>query len=275
MEIFGIGLPEIMLIMAVALIVFGPERLPEIAREAGKWVRQFRQMTSDATSEIRTLTDELNIKQSLDEFKNATNIVSEEVTSFKNEVTGVVQEQYKVTYETLTDTNTSTEAVVSATAHEISDDERDEFNRRKMEEFATAEASSVSNQNLIDSAVESSPATIIDETSAGQWQAPETSPYDVVPQPPRVDRAAEFAAITSPENQFAAAYPIKVGEPAQAANHEELNATVELTSGNSFEGAADAGPASEEVSARPKPRIARRSAFGGARQKEREQEQEG
>ena len=38
----GVGLPELMVIMVVAVVVFGPERLPEFARQAGRFVRQMR-----------------------------------------------------------------------------------------------------------------------------------------------------------------------------------------------------------------------------------------
>lgn len=53
---FGIGTPELIVILVVALIVFGPERLPHIAAQAGKAIRDFRQMSADLTGELnRTL----------------------------------------------------------------------------------------------------------------------------------------------------------------------------------------------------------------------------
>jgi sec-independent protein translocase protein TatA len=50
---FGIGMPELMVIMVVALIVLGPSRLPEIARALGKGLAEFRRATSDVNEEIR------------------------------------------------------------------------------------------------------------------------------------------------------------------------------------------------------------------------------
>ena len=41
-RVFGIGLPELAVIFVVAVIVFGPDRLPEFARQAGRFVRQVR-----------------------------------------------------------------------------------------------------------------------------------------------------------------------------------------------------------------------------------------
>ncbi|HET8632055.1 MAG TPA: twin-arginine translocase TatA/TatE family subunit, partial [Thermomicrobiales bacterium] len=53
---FGIGTPELIVILVVALIVFGPEKLPQIAAQAGKAIRDFRQMSADLTGEFnRTL----------------------------------------------------------------------------------------------------------------------------------------------------------------------------------------------------------------------------
>ena len=50
---FGIGLPELMVIIVVAIVVFGPDRLPDFARQAGRLVRQVRQFTQSARDDIR------------------------------------------------------------------------------------------------------------------------------------------------------------------------------------------------------------------------------
>ena len=50
---FGIGLPELMVIGIVAVVVFGPERLPEFARQAGRLVRQVRNLAQSAQSQLR------------------------------------------------------------------------------------------------------------------------------------------------------------------------------------------------------------------------------
>ena len=51
---FGIGLPELAVIVVVAVIVFGPDRLPEFARQAGRFVRQVRTFTQSARDDIRS-----------------------------------------------------------------------------------------------------------------------------------------------------------------------------------------------------------------------------
>ena len=52
---FGsLGLPEILFILAVALIIFGPRRLPEIGRTIGKALGEFRRATTDLKRSIDT-----------------------------------------------------------------------------------------------------------------------------------------------------------------------------------------------------------------------------
>ena len=50
---FGVGLPEMAVIFVVAIIVFGPDRLPEFARQAGRLVRQLRAFSQNARDDIR------------------------------------------------------------------------------------------------------------------------------------------------------------------------------------------------------------------------------
>lgn len=53
MEIFGIGPGELFLILLVAFIVLGPERLPAVARSLGAWVRQLRSLSAEFTSQLQ------------------------------------------------------------------------------------------------------------------------------------------------------------------------------------------------------------------------------
>jgi Tat protein translocase TatB subunit len=50
---FGIGMPELILILALALIVLGPKRLPEVARMLGKGLSEFRRATDELKDELR------------------------------------------------------------------------------------------------------------------------------------------------------------------------------------------------------------------------------
>lgn len=77
---FGIGYQEMVLIGVAALLIFGPGRLPEMASQVGKWVREFRRMSSDLTSEFESAMSEVeDVKKS----------VQREFGSMSKEVAGV------------------------------------------------------------------------------------------------------------------------------------------------------------------------------------------
>ncbi len=74
-EMFGnIGFPELLIILAVALLVFGPKKLPEVGRSIGKALREFRR-TSDEIKE--KIEEEIQV----DEFRD----IKEE---FKKDIEG-------------------------------------------------------------------------------------------------------------------------------------------------------------------------------------------
>jgi Tat protein translocase TatB subunit len=59
MLMFGIGMPELLLILAVALIVLGPKKLPELARALGKGMAEFRRATDELKDELRQMEHEI------------------------------------------------------------------------------------------------------------------------------------------------------------------------------------------------------------------------
>ena len=59
---FGIGLPELIIIMVIALIVIGPSKLPDLARALGKGMAEFRK----ATQEIK---DSLDLDEDIQEVR--------------------------------------------------------------------------------------------------------------------------------------------------------------------------------------------------------------
>lgn len=54
MNVFGIGLPEMAVIAAIALLVFGPKRLPELGRTLGRTLKGFQSASSEFEKEFRT-----------------------------------------------------------------------------------------------------------------------------------------------------------------------------------------------------------------------------
>jgi len=56
---FGIGMPELLLILGLALIVLGPKKLPELAKTLGKGLAEFRRATEDLKDEFRKMEHEV------------------------------------------------------------------------------------------------------------------------------------------------------------------------------------------------------------------------
>jgi sec-independent protein translocase protein TatA len=54
----SIGAPEVIVVLIVALIILGPNRLPEAARQVGKAVSEFRKVTAGLQAEVRDVFTE-------------------------------------------------------------------------------------------------------------------------------------------------------------------------------------------------------------------------
>lgn len=69
---FDIGLPELFVIALIALIVFGPDRLPEMAAQFGKWVAAIRNQASAATAELKKSADATGLSDIANDLKGLT-----------------------------------------------------------------------------------------------------------------------------------------------------------------------------------------------------------
>ena len=69
---FGIGMPEMILILAIALIVIGPKKLPDLAKSLGRAMRAFTKATSE-------LKETMQIDNELTEVKKAFDDINEDV----------------------------------------------------------------------------------------------------------------------------------------------------------------------------------------------------
>lgn len=51
---FGLGLPELIVIFVIALVVFGPKKLPDLGKALGKGIAEFKRATEEVKSTIET-----------------------------------------------------------------------------------------------------------------------------------------------------------------------------------------------------------------------------
>ena len=67
---FGpIGWPELLVILVLVLVIFGPRRLPEISEALGKSIRKFKEASRDATHEVKREFDDARRTIDTDETK--------------------------------------------------------------------------------------------------------------------------------------------------------------------------------------------------------------
>lgn len=75
---FGIGMPEMILILAIALIIIGPKKLPDLAKSLGRAIGEFKRATSEFKDTIDIDNDLKEIKDTVedtaDDIKNVINV---------------------------------------------------------------------------------------------------------------------------------------------------------------------------------------------------------
>ncbi|RJQ51269.1 MAG: twin-arginine translocase TatA/TatE family subunit [Desulfobacteraceae bacterium] len=64
---FGIGMPEMLLILAIALIVIGPKKLPDLAKSLGRAFGEFKRATNEMKESLEIDSSLSNVRKSFDE----------------------------------------------------------------------------------------------------------------------------------------------------------------------------------------------------------------
>lgn len=60
---FGLGMPELILILIIALIIFGPKKLPDLGKAMGRGIREFKKATTELKEEIDLKEVEDHLKE--------------------------------------------------------------------------------------------------------------------------------------------------------------------------------------------------------------------
>ena len=90
---FGIGLPELVVILAVALIVLGPQRLPEVARMLGRAYGQLRRASEEFQQTIRQDLAVLERQEDANRNKAIAQEIRERCADVEDVQTAIIQER--------------------------------------------------------------------------------------------------------------------------------------------------------------------------------------
>jgi sec-independent protein translocase protein TatA len=83
---FGIGMPELVIIMVIALIVIGPQKLPDLAKSLGKGLAEFKKAADDFKQGIEAESRSVEDKEKLAETKAADSDKAKQAEELKAKV---------------------------------------------------------------------------------------------------------------------------------------------------------------------------------------------
>jgi len=84
MNIFGVGLPEVTVILILALLIFGPKKLPELGKQLGKTLKSLKKASNEFQNEIDQVMNEEDNESPKSIESNQTNEINQEKIDSEN-----------------------------------------------------------------------------------------------------------------------------------------------------------------------------------------------
>jgi Sec-independent protein translocase protein TatA len=105
MSLFGVGAGEAALVLVLAMIVVGPQRFPEIARQGGRWYRLARQYTDEVMKDVRSAVDDIEqeINSETEDLKSLGSL-GDDLREIRDDVESVGAESASDAERTMSDT---------------------------------------------------------------------------------------------------------------------------------------------------------------------------
>lgn len=130
---FNIGLPEILIIGAIALIVFGPNKLPELAKALGRAMREFKKATDEVKESFEAETRDLEEIKSAITDENVLGDLAREISTLEEPSPEIVTTE-EVAPEAMAQTETSSAEEIVTSPEEREVEEKKEEGSAGMKE---------------------------------------------------------------------------------------------------------------------------------------------
>jgi Tat protein translocase TatB subunit len=89
---FGMGMNEVLIVMAIAVIVIGPKQLPQVARAMGKLMAQFKRATNDLRTAVH---DEVSQHEELEELKEMKSSLEGEIRNIEYDTSSYLEAEFE------------------------------------------------------------------------------------------------------------------------------------------------------------------------------------
>jgi TatA/E family protein of Tat protein translocase len=125
---FGIGMPELILILAVALVVIGPKKLPDLAKSLGKAMGEFKKATNEIKDSMQLDSGIKEVKTSFEDLEKELKKPVESASSDASTDTAATSSEGKTAAEGDRETVTEVAEVSAKASHpELSEAEIEEY----------------------------------------------------------------------------------------------------------------------------------------------------